>query len=215
MPVVIKYIPVAENENEEKENKRKVRFYAGITGGLDVSSVKLQGFDNTGKNFGVIAGIELNDHWAIETGVAMNRKYYSTDGKYLKGSYPLPYYAEIESATGDCDMFDFPLTARYTINPGKKFRYTVNAGVSSYLMQEESYTYHVNHNGNRYSKDMEYYNSRFTPFAVFTAGAGISLDLGKIRLGAEPYFRLPLQRMGTGKLPLQSTGLNLRLTRTF
>ncbi len=202
-------------EKEKDKKKKRGHFYAGLSGGLDVSSVKLQGFDKTGHNLGFIAGINLNRHWAIETGIAINRKYYSTDGKYFKGEYPLPYYAIIESATGDCDMYDIPLTVRYTINPGSKWTYTVNAGVSSYLMQEESYTYHVNHNGNRYPRMMEYSDPEFTPFAVFTAGAGIGLNLGKMKLGAEPYFRLPLQKMGTGKLPLQSAGLNLRITRAF
>lgn len=198
-------------EEKEKKQTRK-HFYAGITGGFDVSSVKLQGFDRTGTNYGLVAGLQLNDKWAVEAGVAVNRKYYNTDGKYFKGPYPLPYTATIESAAGDCNMLDFPVTARYTINPGKKVLFSLNAGFSSYLMQEETYTYMVNHNGVRYPRTMYYSNTEFTPFAVFTTGAGIGFPLGKITIGAEPYLRLPLREMGTGKLPLQSVGANLRAT---
>ena len=51
-------------------------------------------------------------------------------------------------------------------------------------------------------------------FSIMHLSGGITRPLGKIGdLRIEPYFKIPLTGLGSGKLPLLSTGIHLGITR--
>jgi len=203
----------------KKENKkeRQKRFYIGLIGGMDFSTVKLQSVKKTGLNYGLVVGYKLSKRFSIETGLIKDKKYYSTDGKYFTPKdLNYPGYEKLEYVTGDCNMLELPINVRYTFASKKRSAWFGSLGVSSYFMQHESYIYDINYNGYIYSKAYDYSNKSTAFLAVVNISAGYTYKLGKIGdLRFEPYIKLPINKVGTGKLPIQSGGFNLGFTKTI
>ena len=208
--------PVVKNDPKEKNKKRR-HLYMGLVGGPDFSTIKMQSVKKTGFNYGFVVGYQLSNRLSIETGLTKAKKLYSTDGKYFntKNIY-LPGYSDIEYVTGECNMYEMPLNARYTFNQRKKSAMFASAGVSSYFMRSESYVYDINHYGVRYPKSASYNNKSTVWAAVVTVSAGYSYSLGKIAdVRIEPYIKLPVNKIGTGSLPIQSAGVTIGITKTI
>jgi hypothetical protein len=202
----------------DKKNKSHVKhFYIGLAAGPDFSTIKLQSVKKTGLNYGFVAGYRIGKRISIETGLFKDRKFYSTDGKYFntKEIY-LPTNAKIEYVDGECNMLELPINIHYTFFQRPRSGLFAAAGFSSYFMKNESYLYDINHNGVRYPRSGEYDEKSNTLVAVINISAGYTYKLGKIcDLRVEPYVKLPVNKIGTGHLPLQSAGIMVGITKTI
>jgi len=216
-----KEVGKTETKVDKKENKkgkeRNKHFYVGLMAGPDFSSIKLQSVKKTGLNYGFIAGYKINKRFSVETGIFKDRKFYSSKGQYFstKNIY-LPPNATIEYVDGECNMLEVPLNFNYSFWQRKRSGWFASAGVSSYFMKDESYVYDVSRNGYRYPYSYKYKNKSTALLAVVNLSAGYSYKLGKIAdLRIEPYIKLPVNKVGTGKLPIQSVGIMVGLTKTI
>jgi hypothetical protein len=115
-------------------------------------------------------------------------------------------------------MWEIPINVRYTFNPDGKTKWFATAGFSTYLMTSEryNYVYEKSAGGTSWpengSKNIDS-SSRY-PFSIVNLTVGFEQRLGKVgNLRIEPYLRIPLTGMGTGKLPIMSTGINIGITR--
>lgn len=201
-------------ENKKKKSATK-HFYAGLIIGPDFSTIKLQSVKKTGLSYGFLLGYRFNKKWSIETGLLQDRKYYSTDGKYFNTknlNYPPSY--KIEYVTGVCKMMELPVNISYIFYKRKRSGLFGSAGVSAFFMQHESYIYDINYYGNRYSRSYEYDNKSKSIPAIVNISAGYTYKVGKIGdLRIEPYIKLPISKIGTGKLPIQSGGVFIVFTK--
>ena len=216
-----KEIAKTETKTGKKETKKdkqlKKHFYVGLVVAPDFSTIKLQSVKKTGINYGFIAGYKINNHFSVETGILKDKKFYSSKGQYFstKNIY-LPPNATIEYVDGECNMLEWPLNIIYNFRQREKSGLFVSAGVSSYFMKDESYVYDISHNGYRYPYSYAYKNKSTALFAAINLSAGYTLKLGKIAdLRIEPYIKLPVSRIGTGELPIQSGGVMVGLTKTI
>ena len=191
-------------------------FYAGIIGGLDASTIKLQLIKHPGTVIGILLGYQFNQRISFETGLLKNKKYYYTDGKYFnaKGIY-LPADAKIIDLTGDCKMLELPLNVKYNFNLSGKTRWFSVLGVSAYFMKEQDYDYNITHNGYQYNRYAEYPQHSNTLFSVLNLGGGVTREIGMITIRVEPYLKIPLKGIGVGQLNITSVGLNIGLTKKF
>lgn len=203
-------IPDATKQKEEQKLKSK-KFYAGIIAGPEVSAVKMQNFDKVGLNAGVVAGVQLNKKIQVETGLLFDRKYYKSKGDYFKtNKITLPAGASIKEVSGHCDMLEIPINFNYVLKqkPGHSISATV--GVSSFIMKKEVYSFEVNRNGYSYPRAVNYDNPGTYAFAAINLGAGYNKQMGKNgSLRIAPSIKLPIKKMGTGSLPIQSAALYL------
>ena len=194
-------------------------FYAGILGAPDLSTVKMQAVKGVGNTIGVLLGYAFNPHWAIETGAYLDRKRYYTEGEYFNTeAVKLPANATLNSVDGTCYMWEIPLNIRYNFNPAGKTRWFAAAGFSTYLMSSEkySYAYQAYGGGTSWAGDSYWTIKKPSqyPFSIINVSGGFEQRLGKVgNLRIEPYLRIPLTGMGTGKLPIMSTGINIGITR--
>ena len=216
-----KEIAKTETKPGKKETKKdkgsNKHFYVGPIAGPDFSTIKLQSVKKTGINFGFIAGYKINKRFSVETGILKDKKFYSSKGQYFstKNIY-LPPNATIEFVDGECNMLEWPLNVTYSFRQRARSGLFVSAGVSSYFMKDESYVYDISHNGYRYPYSYSYKNRSTTLLAAINISAGYTLKLGKIvDLRIEPYIKLPVSKIGTGKLPIQSGGVMIGFTKTF
>ncbi|HLZ86607.1 MAG TPA: outer membrane beta-barrel protein [Puia sp.] len=212
--------PAIQKDTTKKKASPKAKtsyFYAGILGAPDFSTVKFQKTKGAGATFGILIGYAFNDRWSIETGAYLDKKRYYTDGEYFsKDKINLPTNIDLLNVDGACYMWEIPLNVRYTFNQGAKTRWFATAGLSTYLMNRENYSYAAKYyNGTQTwtsTKDLK--TPSQYPFSIIGLSAGFEQRLGKLgNLRVEPYVRIPLGGIGTGSLPIMSAGVNVGITR--
>jgi Outer membrane protein beta-barrel domain len=215
--------PAARKDSSAKQPKKATaksshsHGYIGLTGAPDLSTVKMQATKGVGTTWGLVLGYSFNDHWAVESGVSLDRKKYYTAGEYFsKEGDPalLPY--TVNSVNGTCDMWEIPLNVRYNFNPGSKITWFATTGLSTYLMTKQQYTYSLETSGSNYPWNQNW--STTVPsnylFSIVNISGGFERRIGQIgNLRIEPYVRLPLSGIGSGKLPIMSAGINIGITR--
>lgn len=191
--------------------------YAGVIASPDISTVKAQRIARTGYGAGVIIGYRISKRLAVETGLLWDRKYYYSSGEYFN-TKKLPYQPpwDIKSVNGWCNMFELPLHVRYFFAEGKKNSWYANAGLSSYIMNKESYDYSYEWNYAPQTMNRSYDNATRNWFNIMHIGVGVERPagvLGTVRV--EPYIKTSFGGVGIGSLPLTSFGINVGITRTI
>jgi hypothetical protein len=186
--------------------------YIGVFGAPDFSTVRFQAMKGVGTTFGIILGYSFNNRWAIETGLSMDRKRYYTAGEYFKKEMPAGY--TLKNVDGTCNMLEIPLNVRYNFSTGPRMKWFATAGLSTYLMSQENYNYQVEYNWVTEDSMWNIHKPSQYWFSIVNLSAGFEQRVGKIgSLRLEPYVRIPLSGIGTGKLPIVSGGLNIGLVR--
>jgi len=210
--------------NSQQQSRQKIRiekskkFYAGLMGAVDATTIKFQKIEDAGSSYGLLLGYNLNKKWSIETGVYLENKYYYSDGNYFTASkfYTTPN-TRIDNVSGDCKMFDIPVSIKYNFSSRKNSGWFAMVGSSSYFMKKESYTYDAYYGSiGPVQHHKEFKNSSTNLFSTINVSGGYAHRLGNVAdLRVEPYIKMPISRMGVGSLPFFSTGIQLGLTRKF
>jgi hypothetical protein len=203
----------------KKKKGKTARVYIGVLAGVDISTIKFQSINNAGLNLGVLLGYQVNKTIAIETGIIWDKKFYYSKGKYFNTSkIYLPPNSTIDNVAGNCSMIELPLTIKYNLRSSGKTTWYSLTGVSSYLIKTENYDYVLNTGGVYSNRQRTYTNSSSNWLSVMNLSLGYSHTFGKRQtsnLRIEPYFKIPLQGMGIGSLPITSAGINIGLTKTI
>lgn len=201
-----------------KRNERRLResfFYGGVVAAPDLSFVKFQKTSDPGFSLGITAGYRINRNFSVETGLLFDKKKYYTAGKYFdKSTVAYLQNSDLLTVDGYCNMLEIPLNFRYHFPPKKDHSFFVGAGTSSYLMKKENYDYKYIYDGELEESSHAYESSSKHWFSMLNLSAGYELQLGsKAFLRVEPYYKTPLGKVGRGRLPLSSTGINFSLSR--
>lgn len=181
----------------------------------DFSSTSNQ-YSTPGKAYGAMIHYHVMKRWSLSAGVIKNNKRYTGDGEDYKP--PTGYWKYYTngvvpySIDGSCDILEFPVMLQYTIASNGKNRWLAGAGVSSYLMQSESYRYNFEepNPGAKEGWDSKR-SSRFLFNMVnFTIGYERQLLPG-LMAGIEPYVKIPLEEIGWSNVKLFSAGASVTL----
>ena len=212
--------PVVEKDSSKttakaSSKKKSSYLYAGLLAAPDLSTVRFQKMDGVGTTYTLLLGYQFNKRWSIESGVSLDRKKYYTDGEYFdtKNVNFNPNW-KLKSVDGICYMWEIPINVRYNLSSNEKNKWFVTAGLSTYLMTSEKYSYY-------YTAPTWSGASQWPPqkasqywFSIINLSAGYEHRLGRIgNLRIEPYLRIPVTGLGTGKLNILSSGLNIGITR--
>ena len=204
--------------NSTKRNKYRKGIYYGLLAGPDLTSIKGQEIKGVGYSAGVVVGYLLNNRWQLEGGVMWSRKKYYTNGKYFsKAGAQIPANITVHWLDGGCEMLEFPVVARYNFS-ARKNTFFGSAGLTSYIMKHEDYKYSAQRgaSGYYYRGYKEYDRSGDHLFANLLVSAGYNYNLSsKLNIRIEPYLKMPLKKIGIGKMPITSTGLYFAITRDF
>lgn len=190
-------------------------FYYGLSVGPDLSRVGPQPAMKTGYSAGVLIGYRFHRRWSAELTALWADKQYKTDGKYFdKEAAGFPSYLSLLSLDGGCHMVVVPLTVRYHFNLGDQ-PFFAGIGANAYFMKKERYAYLAEtNNGSRYKGNRQYTNSGNHIFSHLQLSAGYSYRLSpRTLLRAEPYYNIPLKKIGIGNMELTSAGLQLAIIR--
>ncbi len=207
----------AKKPATQKNKSHEKRFYVGIVGAPDISTVRLQAVKKVGVSYGAVAGYKLPKRFSIESGFIYEKKYYDTKGEYFsRKNLKLPPGLKISYASGYCYMWELPLNLNYSFGKKANSSWFATTGVSSYFMKRESYNYDLVYNTYQYARSYDYTTKSNTVIAVINFGVGYTHRIGKIGdLRIQPYVKLPVSKIGTGLLPIQSTGIYFGITKNI
>jgi hypothetical protein len=188
--------------------------YIGVFGAPDFSTVRFQTMKGVGTTYGVLLGYSFNERWAVESGLSLDMKRYYTAGEYFKKEMPSGY--TLLNVDGSCNMLEIPVNVRYNFSTGSRMKWFATAGLSTYLMSKENYNYQYSDGWSTGDSNWSIHKPSQYWFSIVNVSAGFEQRMGKIgNLRLEPYARIPLSGIGTGKLPIVSAGLNIGLVRTL
>ncbi|MET4074556.1 outer membrane beta-barrel protein [Hymenobacter sp. UYCo722] len=217
-------IPVALALNEVAPTSlpavvRQQRFYVGLVAAPDVSTVKFADVQAPHLNVGLTLEYRLGQRWRVATGLQRaTKEYYARREDYDWTSYPRAYTRDFSWVDGTCTVVDIPLNLRYDAVVGPRYRIFGTAGLSSFFMQRERYTYDYYDNTSNAPAvwDRSFVNDNQHWFKVLNVSAGYEYGLGTHwRLQAEPYVKVPLAGVGAGKVKLLSAGVFFGLKYGF
>jgi len=154
---------------------------------------------------------------SIESGLLIDKKYYYSDGKYFnaKNIY-VPTYTKLDDVDGNCNMIEFPLNVKYDFKSNKKVNWFAVAGVSSYFMSKENYKYRYQSYGWQVEKSLSLKDASKIWASVMNLSLGYSHNVGRTgTLRIEPYIKVPFKGIGTGSLPITSSGIYFGFTKNL
>jgi len=201
----------ANTAKKKAKSKNEKAIIIGLTAGLDLSTVKFTHGDNIGYNFGIKAGYQFSKHWSVYTGAIYTKKNYNLNGKDFHPPHPyFTLYVNLQNVEGYCKMWEIPLQAKYTFNPGAKTAFFASTGLSSYIMTRQYYNYSWKNNMNQPMTGSWGTDSTFKHvFSILHLSAGFEKQLGKhMNWQIEPYAKIPLGGVGFGNIRLSSFGIN-------
>jgi|GEM_PF-5616792 len=200
-------------QDEEKKKERTNHISLKLNLSPDYSSIGYYSPDKSGFNFGLMAEYSLTSHWSVSTGGIWTKKIYSGN------DIAYPHNGKIINADymyGNCRMLDWPINVNYYFTPTNRLGFYVSAGLSSYFMFNQSYTYEVNYGGSEYSYPEEIKQKESELFKMTNVSFGLQYKLNHCwSLQAEPFAKIPLAGVGEGKMKLVSSGVFFNLKYKF
>lgn len=192
---------VSEQNNTEKARFTKGLFIRGLAS-PDFSSIDFGSAGATGSNYALLVEYQFSNRWSVSTGAIRSFKKYSSNGEIIYSG------RRADNLDGACRILDIPLTLYYRLKPLSKISFFAGAGLSSYIMLSEDYSYIIyTTNGDRvYSKQVEKENNEW--FKVLNLSVGVQYQLSsKLHVQTEPFLKAPLAGMGYGDVRLSSLGV--------
>lgn len=210
--------PAPEQSSMSADDRPLVAIRFGYS--PDLSTVGLKDFTKPGTSVSLLAEYSVLPRLFIQSGAVWSRKdYYAPADAYqlpVKNHYYPPAMTGID---GVCKVLEVPLNVRYDIALGARSRWFAGGGFSSYHMNSEKYKYYfVNENDPKITNRSWKGKTGWYWLSHANISAGYEYRLSrKLSLLAEPSIRMPLKRVGYGKVNLITTGLwlSVRYTPVF
>lgn len=197
-----------DRKEEEKKATTPGRLSVKLAVSPDLTSVGYFSPGRVGLNYGVLAEYALTDHWSVTTGLLSSRKIYS-DSEQQDNGYGSSMTRSIE---GKCYMLDIPVNVQYYFTPGKKYSLYASAGLSSYIMNREDYTYTTTGSLNDYSYRKSVRNENSEWFRVMNISLGLQRQFSRrVYFQVEPFLKAPVADLGEARLRMVSTGAFVQL----
>ena len=208
-------------KNHTDTIKQQHYLEVGIVAGIAANAVKFSSNSKNGFITGLYVGYVINKRWALNTGliysqkdyVAMPADYHSPKDHFLNNPGII-----LNQADGFCKILELPLNIRYNVTATKKGNLFLAAGLSSYFMKNEEYTFYGTDFGTPFIKGLEgdeFLKSAFW-FPILNLSAGFQKSINNTySLQIEPYIKIPLKGIGFGEVLLSSYGANITVKRSF
>lgn len=190
-------------------------FYTGLLYAADKSSINFEPSKGIGYSWALALGYQFSKRFSLESGIHIEKKEYYTTGEHFDKSI-LPATGKILWIESENKLLEIPITLKTNFSPGKKHQFFGSIGISSYLINNESYEYEEELNGVIQNEFVQFTKNSSSLFATTNLSFGYEYKfISGIRLRIEPYLNLPLSGIGKGKEPILSKGVYFGLMYDF
>lgn len=204
------------SKTAKSKSKKTSHFFVFASAAPDVSYTSNSGNAGALKlAVGGGIGYSYKGKLGIRAGFFTARKEYTAPPDAYHGNAAFySYYPNLQSIDGNCKVYEIPVLLTYHFGEAKQHSWFAGAGLSSYLMKSESYTYFYKPviTGPVVNRSYSITNKNKHYFSVLDLSAGYTHKLGKaFSISAEPYVKLPMSGVGLGKVKLNSAGVMFSL----
>ena len=203
---------VSTEPGPPKSNKRAIPMSLSISAGPEFNSASSVIGGSPGFSAGLAFGFGVTNRLSLRTGIQYSMKaYHANNYAYKFASERIQGLVSDVDAT--CAVLEIPLQVSYRISENYKRSIDVNAGISSYFMLKEDYTFKYTPASGIQDRLVERKNENQHYLSVVDLSATYFIKLKKegVKLGFEPFVKIPLAGVGEGKVKLKSSGISLRL----
>lgn len=204
--------PVAAADKKKNKNKPGSNFGFTVSVGPDMSFVKLNNTGKTTLTYGAGLSYDFAKRFTARAGFYVTKKIYqaSPDEYHTPGGN----YPNLTGVDANCKVYEIPVSISYNFGQRNKHNWFGNAGLSSFIMKKEDYTYNYKSPaGQTYTYYQELSNKNKHYFAVLTLSGGYKYQFtNRLSMQAEPYAKIPLGGVGQGKIKLSSAGVLFTVT---
>lgn len=173
----------------------------------DLSTVGLKNFSKPGSAFSIMGELAVVPRLYLQTGVVRSVKEYSAGGSDYTFSKYVTDIATPDNVDGTCKMFEIPMGLRFDALRMERSSLFAGTGMSSYYVQNEKYKYNYSQYVYGAKKGWEGSTGWFW-LSHINASVGYEYKVApRLSLLAEPYLRIPVKRVGYGKVNLTTTGV--------
>ncbi|WBO83376.1 outer membrane beta-barrel protein [Hymenobacter yonginensis] len=193
--------------------KPMYRLLLGVTVAPELAAVRPRQLAGPGLTAGLVAEYRLTPHWRVRSGLLYSVKRYEARGSDYRP--PASYWTwrtPVDRIEADCRLVEIPLDVRYEVRPQPTYSLFASAGLSSFLMRNEQYTYDYSLNGQYLERTWSLARGSNHMLSVLNLSVGCERTLGgRWAAQAEPFVKLPLGGVGFGRIQLRSAGLAVGL----
>ncbi|MES2457015.1 MAG: hypothetical protein V4594_15790 [Bacteroidota bacterium] len=216
-PMIVNPAPVIDQAADKKaaRNKRNLPVSMAISAGPEFNSASMVVGGDPGFSAGLTFGFGITKKLDLLTGARYSLKKYNS-GPGLRYSFPnTAAWAKytLTNLDATCAVLEIPLQASYNIMNNSKNMINLNAGISSYLMLKEDYDFKYNTSYGPTDKLLQKRNANQHLLSIVDLSATyfIKLKSTNLKLGLEPFVKIPLSGVGEGNINLKSSGVSLKL----
>jgi len=159
-----------------------------------------------GTNIGLLFSVGVSKKLTISTGASYSKKPYLTNFDNYYTSYkfkinPTDVYA-------DCRVLDIPINVDYKVAGQSRNSFSIGAGLSSYIMLREQYTYDYADPATAGPADYLVVNKNRHFLGVLNLNTTYEHAVNsRMSIAAQPYLKVPLTNIGYSQVRLQSAGI--------
>jgi hypothetical protein len=190
-------------------------FYTGAMYATDKSSINFEASKGSGYSMALVLGYQFSKRFSVETGIHIEKKEYYTKGEHFDKSI-LPATGKILWIESENKLIEIPVSLKTDLLGNQRHQLFGSFGISSFIVNNESYEYEEEINGVIQSEYVEFTKNTSNLFATVNMSLGYEYKIkNRFRLRIEPYLNLPLSGIGKGKEPVLSKGIYFGLLYNF
>lgn len=198
-----------------KKNPFKKYFYTGLMYASDKSSINFEASKGMGYSMALVLGYQFSKRFSLESGIHIEKKEYYTKGEHFDKSI-LPATGKILWIESENKLIEIPLSLKTDLWSNQRHQIFGSFGISSFLVNNESYEYEEEVNGVIQSESVEFTKNSSNLFATTNISLGYEYKIkNRFRLRIEPYLNLPLSGIGKSKEHVLSKGVYFGLLYNF
>lgn len=197
--------------------KRNLPVSLAISAGPEFNSASSVVGGDPGFNAGLTLGFGISKKLDLQAGVRYSIKKYS-GAAGIRYNFPNTNATWLQNnLTGldaTCNVLEIPLLASYKVADNASRSINLNAGISSYLMLKEDYAFkYDNQYGAPTERTLQKANANQHLLSVVDLSATYFMKLknNNLKIGLEPFVKIPLSGVGEGNINLKSSGISLKL----
>lgn len=187
----------------------KKGLYLRVATSPELSLVTIDEMAKLGNDWAALLEYRFNNRLSMHSGLIRSMKYYNAypEGYQWPSDWKQP--PALIDINASCKMLDIPLNIRYDITQKNKSRMFVTTGVTSYVMLNEKYIYNYENPADPAIKWKNWEGKTgIYKLSNINFSAGYEYQFfRKLSLQVEPFVKVPLSKVGFGKVNLSTIGI--------
>ncbi|HUX84749.1 MAG TPA: hypothetical protein VMV20_05915 [Chitinophagaceae bacterium] len=185
-----------------------IRWQADLLLGPDLTLVTSSLWSNPGMDAGIRMSYHFSEKWQLESALLYSSKIYKALPSEYHPIQPYTGMPDLQQINANCRVIDLALDVRYNFKTTLGGTWFAEAGLSSYWMNREAYTFNYKSGGYPTSTSLAISNMDRHPLSILNLSAGYEFRLSRrVSWQVQPFLKLPLSGIGYGRVHLVSTGM--------